>query len=107
MYNELYGIKKITNIAVKCLGIYIGHDKEECNKSHVALDFIQYFWPILYQSPTAVCIYTYQLDRWTATLYASKQLNTIEFTYKIILKHCIHPFLTQSQKCTFTSVQSH
>ena len=29
MYNELYGIK-ITNEAVKCLGIYIGHDKEEC-----------------------------------------------------------------------------
>ena len=29
MYNELYGIK-ITNKAVKCLGIYIGHDKEEC-----------------------------------------------------------------------------
>ena len=28
MYNEVYGIK-ITNIAVKCLGIYIGHDKEE------------------------------------------------------------------------------
>ena len=29
MYNELYGIK-ITSKAVKCLGIYIGHDKEEC-----------------------------------------------------------------------------
>ena len=29
MYNELYGMK-ITNKAVKCIGIYIDHDKEEC-----------------------------------------------------------------------------
>ena len=28
LYNELYGI--IIYKAVKCLGVYIGHDKEEC-----------------------------------------------------------------------------
>ena len=28
-YDEILGIK-VTNKAVKCLGIYIGHDKEEC-----------------------------------------------------------------------------
>ena len=28
-YDEILGIK-VTNKAVKCLGFYIGHDKEEC-----------------------------------------------------------------------------
>ena len=31
-YDEILGIK-VTNKAVKCLGIYIGHDKEEFDTS--------------------------------------------------------------------------
>lgn len=33
LYNELFGIK-IANKAVRCLGIFIGHDKEECSNNN-------------------------------------------------------------------------
>ena len=44
-YDEILGIK-VTNKAVKCLGIYIGHDKEECyNKNWMKIyhDMVKLF----------------------------------------------------------------